>query len=113
VTKDERDALVLPEQALVPQGEDQYVFRVVDGRAARTKVEVGQRRDGRVEIVKGVAAGETIVTAGQLKIRDGVPVAVAPAAKSAATAVPAKSGQNGSAPPAKAVSGTPPPAPKS
>jgi len=113
VTKDERDALVLPEQALVPQGEDQYVFRVVDGKAARTKVEVGQRRDGRVEIVKGVAAGETIVTAGQLKIRDGVPVAVAPAAKSAATAAPAKSGQNGSAPPAKAVSGTPPPAPKS
>ena len=45
----------MPEQALVPQGEEQYVFRVVDGKAVRTKVEVGQRRDGRVEIVKGVA----------------------------------------------------------
>ena len=55
LTKDERDALVLPEQALVPQGEEQYVFRVIDGKAARTKVEVGQRRDGRVEVVKGVA----------------------------------------------------------
>ena len=39
--------------ALVPQGEDQYVFRVVDGKAARTKVEVGQRRDGRVEALIG------------------------------------------------------------
>ena len=104
VTKDERDALVLPEQALVPQGEEQYVFRVVDGKAARTKVEVGQRRDGRVEIVKGVAPGETIVTAGQLKIRDGVPVTVAAAAKNAVSAAPAKGDQDGSAPP---------PAPKS
>jgi len=113
LTKEERDALVLPEQALVPQGEDQYVFRVVDGKAARTKVEVGQRRDGRVEIVKGVAAGEIIVTAGQLKIRDGVPVTVAPTVKSAASDAPAKSGSNGSAPPAKAVSGAAAPAPKS
>ena len=41
LTKDERDALVLPEQALVPQGEEQYVFRIVDGKASRTKVETG------------------------------------------------------------------------
>src|SRR4029077_4430585 len=69
LTKDERDALVLPEQALVPQGEEQYVFRVIDGKAARTKVELGQRREGKVEVVRGIAPGETIVTAGQLKLR--------------------------------------------
>jgi len=109
LTKDERDALVLPEQALVPQGEEQYVFRVVNGKAARTKVEVGQRRDGRVEIVKGVAPGETIVTAGQLKIRDGVAVTLAPAAKSAASDAPGRGSQTGAAPPAKADSGAPAP----
>ena len=70
-------ARVLPEQALVPQGEDQYVFRIVDGKAARAKVTVGQRRDGMVEIVDGVAAGDLVVTAGQLKLRDGAPVTVA------------------------------------
>ncbi len=47
LTKDELDALVLPEQALVPQGDEQFVFRVVDGKAVRTKVELGQRRDGQ------------------------------------------------------------------
>jgi len=103
LTKDERDALVLPEQALVPQGEEQYVFRVIDGKAARTKVELGQRRDGRVEVVKGVAPGETIVTAGQLKLRDGMPVTLAAVAK-AGGATP-KAADNG-APPAKADSGT-------
>ncbi len=55
ITKDEQDALVMPEQAIVPQGEEQYVFRVVDGKAVRTRVDVGQRRDGTVEIVKGLA----------------------------------------------------------
>jgi membrane fusion protein (multidrug efflux system) len=100
LTKDERDALVLPEQALVPQGEEQFVFRVVDGKAARTKVELGQRRDGRVEVVKGVSPGETIVTAGQLKLRDGTPVTLATVAKAGA----APKADNGS-PPAKADSG--------
>ena len=59
------------------------MFRVLDGKAARTKVELGQRRDGRVEVVKGVAPGETIVTAGQLKLRDGVSVTLAAVAKAA------------------------------
>ena len=105
LTKDDRDALVLPEQALVPQGEEQYVFRVVDGKAARTKVELGQRRDGRVEVVKGVAAGDTIVTAGQLKLRDGMSVTLATVAKAAGNGGGAKAADNGS-PPAKADSGT-------
>jgi len=112
LTKDERDALVLPEQALVPQGEDQYVFRVLDGKATRTKVELGQRRDGRVEVLKGVAPGETIVTAGQLKLRDGMPVTLATVAKAVANGATPKGGENSSAP-AKADSGAPRPAPKS
>jgi membrane fusion protein (multidrug efflux system) len=112
LTKAERDALVLPEQALVPQGEDQYVFRVLDGKAARTKVELGQRRDGRVEVLKGVAPGETIVTAGQLKLRDGVSVTVAPVAKAAAGGTSPKGNENATGP-AKADSGAPRPAPKS
>jgi len=77
ITKDQQDALVIPEQAIVPQGDEQYVFRVVDGKALRTKVAVGRRRDSKVEIVTGLAAGDVIVSAGQLKLRDGTPVAVA------------------------------------
>ena len=76
ITRDSQDALVIPEQAIVPQGEEQYVFRIVDGKALRTKVAVGQRRDGKVEVLGGVSGGDTIVSAGQLKLRDGTPVAV-------------------------------------
>ena len=74
ITRDAQDALVLPEQALVPQGDQQFVYRIVDGKAIRTRVDVGQRRDAKVEILNGVAKGDLIVTAGQLKLRDGAPV---------------------------------------
>lgn len=73
------DALTVPEAAIVPKGADQYVFKVVDGKVQLAKVSIGTRRAGRVELVEGVSAGELVVTAGQLKIRDGAAVTVVPA----------------------------------
>jgi membrane fusion protein (multidrug efflux system) len=70
------DALSVPEQAIVPQGDSQYVFRIINGKAALTKVVIGTRREGRVEIVDGLSAGDEVVTAGQLKIRDGSAVSI-------------------------------------
>jgi membrane fusion protein (multidrug efflux system) len=76
ITKEQADAMVVPEQALVPQGTEHYVFKIVDNKAARVKVETGQRRDGKVEIISGLVPGDLIVTAGHLKIRDGSTVTV-------------------------------------
>ena len=76
ITSESADSLVVPEQALVPQGSEQFVYKVIDGRAVRAKVEVGQRRDGKVEMVSGVTAGEVVVISGHQRLRDGVPVAV-------------------------------------
>jgi membrane fusion protein (multidrug efflux system) len=67
-------ALVVPEEAIVPVGQESFVYRVVDGKAAMTKVEIGVRRPGEVQVIQGLAAGETVVVAGQIKLRDGVPV---------------------------------------
>lgn len=77
ITKEQANAMVVPEQALVPQGNEQYVFKVVDGRVTRVKVETGQRRDSKVEVLSGLVAGDMVVTAGQLKIRDGAAVRMA------------------------------------
>lgn len=74
ITKDVAEALVVPEEALVPQGADKFLFKIVDNQAVRTKVEVGQRRDGKAEILSGIALGDIVVTAGQQRLRDGVPV---------------------------------------
>ena len=71
---DTGEAVVVPEQSVAMQGEDQIMFKVIDGRAMRTKVEVGQRRDGKVEIIEGISGGDTIVIAGWQRLRDGAAV---------------------------------------
>jgi len=88
ITRDAREALVVPEQAIVPQGDEQYVFRVVDGKVARVKVDIGQRRDAKVEVLKGLGPDDVVVTAGQLKLREGMAVTIANAG-AAASAVAA------------------------
>jgi membrane fusion protein (multidrug efflux system) len=58
-------------------GNDAFVFRIDGTKAVRTKVQTGIRRDGRVEIVEGVNAGDAVVTAGQLRLtRDATEVRV-------------------------------------
>jgi membrane fusion protein (multidrug efflux system) len=74
VLAERTDALLVPEAALVPQGTAQLVFKVVDGKAVSTPVRPGIRREGMVEVVEGLAAGDVVVTAGQIKLRDGAPV---------------------------------------
>lgn len=110
LTDEKADSIVVPEQALVPQGEDQFVFKVVDGRAQRAKVEIGQRREGKVEIVRGLEPADMVVTAGHLKIRDGTSVRLAglPAAEGGSVeSVPAKAPQVAQAEPAGQKSSDP------
>jgi len=76
-TSGSKDTLVVPEESLFPLGDDKYVYKIVDSKAMRQKVEIGQRRDGRVEIVNGLAPEDTVVTAGVIKLRDGAPVSIA------------------------------------
>jgi membrane fusion protein (multidrug efflux system) len=74
LVEERRNAVIVPEQALMPRGNDRFVFKVMNGKAMLTKVEIGLRRAGKVEITRGLSAGDVIVTAGHLKIQDGVPV---------------------------------------
>lgn len=86
---DERDSVAVPEQSLIPVGDEQYLFKVVDGRAQRFKVDIGQRREGKVEVIQGLNVGDVVVTAGQLKLRDGSQVKIAqPAADETQTSLP-------------------------
>ncbi|AOG23787.1 efflux RND transporter periplasmic adaptor subunit [Acidovorax sp. RAC01] len=114
----ERDAaLVIPEEAVVPDGVSPYVFRIVEGKepgtrvARRTPVTLGARVPGLVEVVSGLAVGDTVVSAGQQRLqRDGTQVRVVDLA---AGASPAGAAQRGAAKgPAAAASGTPVPADK-
>jgi len=122
-------ARVIPEEAIVPQGGRQFVIKLLGGLDEKTRttqrveVKVGLRSPGKVEILEGLEAGDTVVTAGQQRVqRDGTVVAVADlasaraagpsaaaSAPSSATSAPGSS--SGPAPSAAAVPATPTPAP--
>lgn len=77
----QRQALVIPELALVPQGQQQFVFVAHAGedgqwRAQRRAVTTGSRWQGKVEISAGLKVGEQVVTHGTLKMRDQLPIRV-------------------------------------
>lgn len=69
-------AVVVPEAAVVPRQGESLVFVVREGKAVRTPIQVGYRTPGRVEVASGVAAGDTVVTAGQQRLQDGTPVRI-------------------------------------
>lgn len=76
IVEERDDAIIIPEQAVVPKGERLLVYRIVDGKAKETEVSLGQRHGGEVEVTKGLGPDDMVVTAGQIKLRDGAPVRV-------------------------------------
>ncbi len=74
LTQDERPALVIPEEALVPEQARQFVFVAKDGVVQKREVTLGRREPGYVEITSGLSAGDPVVIEGTLKLRDGTPV---------------------------------------
>lgn len=71
-------AIIIPEEAIWPQGRDAFVYRIVDGKAMLTKVQLGIRRPGEVEVLQGLGENDVVMTDGQMKMKDGAPVMVLP-----------------------------------
>ncbi len=76
-------ALVIPEEAIVPQGGRTFVVKVVPGEkpdtlvSQRVAVKVGLRQPGKVEILEGLALDDTVVVAGHQRLqKDATPVRV-------------------------------------
>ncbi|SFU31095.1 membrane fusion protein, multidrug efflux system [Polaromonas sp. YR568] len=77
------NARVVPEEAIVPQGSRQFVIKLLEGpneqtrTTKRVEVKVGLRSPGKVEILEGLEAGDTVVATGQQRVqRDGTVVSV-------------------------------------
>jgi membrane fusion protein (multidrug efflux system) len=68
------DAVVIPEDAILPLEGATYVWVVAEDKAARRAVELGVRTPGFVEVRSGLEAGEVVVVGGLERLRDGAPV---------------------------------------
>jgi membrane fusion protein, multidrug efflux system len=72
----EAKVVVVPEEAVVPRGDSALLYRIESGKAVETKVRLGSRMAGHVEILEGLAPEAIVVTAGQTRLRNGALVEV-------------------------------------
>jgi membrane fusion protein, multidrug efflux system len=121
VFSEREKAIVVPEEAIVPQAGKQFVIKLLDGAdkgtdketktTQRVEVKIGIRKPGKVEILEGLVDGDEVVTAGQQRVqKDGIavkvvelgkpsgkPAGAAPGAAIAQPAMPEKSQANAKA----------------
>jgi membrane fusion protein (multidrug efflux system) len=68
------NALLIPEEAIMPMGERLLVNLVVDGKVELREVKLGKRLLGKVEVLEGLQGDETLISAGWQKVRAGTVV---------------------------------------
>jgi membrane fusion protein (multidrug efflux system) len=71
LSKERRAALMVPEQALVPEQARQFIYVVQGPKVNKREVKLGRREPGFVEITDGLRAGDHVVIEGTLKLREG------------------------------------------
>lgn len=71
-------AVVVPEEAIVPQGTTQFIYTIQDGKAVLNPATLGLRQDGWVQVLSSLPLGGQVITSGHMKLRPGAPVQVVP-----------------------------------
>ncbi len=71
--KDPRQSIVIPEEALVPEGRKNYVYvtdvESKEPKAIKTEIEIGGRRKGDLEVLSGIKEGDHVITHGTIRVR--------------------------------------------
>ena len=71
ISLDERNVFTVPEGSIIQENEKTFVFLVKNSSSQKKEVEIGKRKDGLVEITKGLNTGDIVVYEGTNKIQDG------------------------------------------
>jgi RND family efflux transporter MFP subunit len=70
-------AVIVPDSAIVREGDDTAVFVVNDNKAARHEVKTGLSDGERIEILSGISAGDQVIVEGHAGLPDGAAVTTA------------------------------------
>ena len=76
VIYDERDSLSIPEESLIIQGDNKFVYLIDNNVLKRKNVKIGLRNFGKVEILSGLEIGDNIVAEGTNKVRNKAKVKI-------------------------------------
>lgn len=72
----EEKVIMIPARSLVPVLDGEQVYKVVDGKAFATNIVIGKRADENVQVIQGLSSGDLVITDGQLKVKNGMPIQV-------------------------------------
>ena len=76
VIYDERDSMSIPEESLIIQGDNKFVYLIDNNILKRKNVKIGLRNFGKVEILSGLEIGDNIVAEGTNKVRNKAKVKI-------------------------------------
>ena len=76
VIYDERDSISIPEESLIIQGDNKFVYLIDNNVLKRKNVRIGLRNFGKVEILSGLEIGDNIVAEGTNKVRNKAKVKI-------------------------------------
>lgn len=79
----DREAVMVPESAILQRAGGAVLYTLADGKAVEVKVRLGKRQEGKVEVLEGVKAGDEVVTAGNAQLTNGAKVEVVSSAAAA------------------------------
>jgi membrane fusion protein, multidrug efflux system len=106
------NALLIPEEAIVGEGPLQIAFAVKDNKVERRVIKVGQRENGKVEVLEGLTLADSIVVRGLQRVRGGMTVSARPFVQTPAGGqAPAGQAPAGQAPAGQAPAGQAPAGP--
>jgi membrane fusion protein, multidrug efflux system len=71
-----KDALLIPTQSIVPSITEQTVYLCKNGKAVRKIIEMGARTADMVQVLKGISAGDTVLTTGLLSVKEGMDLTI-------------------------------------
>ncbi len=74
LTGDNDQALMVPSQAIVPEIDKQTVYVYKSGKVKRNVIEMGLSTDDKTQVLSGISAGDTLLTTGLLRIKEGMSV---------------------------------------
>jgi membrane fusion protein (multidrug efflux system) len=76
ITSQSENAIQIPTEAVVPEMNGKSAWVVRHGKAMVTPITTGVRSDLMIEVLSGIAAGDTVITTGLMQLQPGIPVQV-------------------------------------
>jgi RND family efflux transporter MFP subunit len=67
----QKSVLIIPEKSIFTEGKSSFVYKVIDNKARKTEIKIGEKLGSYVEVISGLNAGEKIIDEVSDKIKDG------------------------------------------